>query len=242
MQNQNVNLSPEELAEYAEYKRRKRETEISFTLRRLIVDASRRETDRQALRLACESAKRLGAKTVLVSPVNVAQAKKLLSGSGVAVCCLVGGSGETLSSVKRFEVKKAIRLGAQEVRLVLCYSALSSGNVSCLRREIRSIRRAVKKRALSVSLEDHTVGAEQMALGVRLAAECRADSVCLPGEVDTLLLAAEVANGRLKLDCSGVENSEQLRMLVKAGMSRAVTRNGEEIAQALYDALHGEET
>ncbi len=226
-------LSGAEAAEYVEFKRARREAEIALTLRRLVVDASRREFDRPAVRSACESVRRLGASGVLVSPVNVVQARKCL-GAGARVVCLVGGTGESVPSVKRKEAKKALAQGAGELRLVLCYSALSGGNLSYLKREIRKVRRAAKC-ALTVSLEDRTLKEEQIALGVRAACEGGADGVCVRGERELVLLAVNSAAGKLYCDCSDVENAEQLASVLRAGAAHVVTRSAASIGEELEE-------
>lgn len=227
-------MNAAEAAEYAEFRRYRRETEISVTLKRLTVDASRRETDKTALKNACACARKLKADGVLVSPVNVASARRLLAGSGVRVCCLVGGTGESLISVKKTEAKKAARQGAKEIRLVCCYSALTGGNVPYLKREIKRVRKAVKKCAFVLSLEDHTLGIEQIATGVRAAREARADGVCVRGETAYVICAADAGGDKIKVDCSGVENAEQLRLLLKTGIARASTGCADRIAEELY--------
>ena len=153
-------LSAAEAVEYGEFKRTRREREVALTLKKLIVDASRRETDKYVLKGACETAVKMEAFAVLVSPVNVALARKRLDESETLICCLVGGTGESLPSTKRTEAKRALRQGAREIRLVLCYSALSGGNLTYLKREIKRVKRAVKKHALIVSLEDHSLSCD----------------------------------------------------------------------------------
>ncbi len=229
-------LSAAEAAEFGEFKRTKRETEISFTLRKLIVDASRRESDKASLKRACESAERLHAAGVLVSPVNVVNARKQTPVE-IPVCCIVGGTGESLVSVKKTEAKKALRQGAKGLKLMLCYSALTGGNFAYLKREIKRIRRVAKKRTLIVSLEDHSFGEEEIALGVKAACAAKADGVSVRGEAPLILRAVEVSAGRLFVESSGVENASQLRLLVKAGVSHAYTACGEKIAEELYHAL-----
>ncbi len=237
MDSETMTLTAAEAAEYGEFKRYKRETEISLTLKRLILDVSRRETDRAALRNACENALRLGVETVLVSPINVAVARRFLEEKNVRICCVVGGTGESLTAIKRSEAKKAAKQGAREIRLVLCYGALFSNNLAYLKREIKRVRKAVKRCAFTLSLEDHALGEEQIALAVRAACEAGADSVSVRGEVPFALWAIEASGGRVRVDCAAVENSRQLRTLVKAGVSRATTRYGEEIARELYSVL-----
>ncbi|MGN0823178.1 MAG: hypothetical protein ACI4NG_05335 [Candidatus Gallimonas sp.] len=236
MEEEITEIPSAEAIEYAEFKRVRRETEISIALKKLTVDASRRETDKTALKRACDSAVRLKADGVLVSPVNVAAARRLLPATA-RLCCLVGGTGESLIAVKKTEAKRAARQGAKEIRLIPCYSALRGGLSGYLKREVKRVRRAVKKCAFVVSLDDRTLGAEEIACGVRAAAEGGADGVSVRGETDALLRALEVGGEKLKIDCSGVENAEQFRLLVKAGASRAATGNGDKIAEELYGNL-----
>lgn len=235
-------ISAEEAAEFGEFKRSRREAEIALLLKKVVVDASRRDTDRHALKAACESAKKLDAHGVIVSPVNVAAARRFLAGSGQSVACLVGGTGESLAAVKKAEAKKAARQGAKELRLVLCYSALAGGNLSYLKREVKKVRRAAKKCALFVSLEDHGLSESEVALGARAACEGGAAGVCVRGETQLILRALTVGGGKLSAECSGVENAAQLRSAVRAGAALAATRRSEEIAEELYRALEeGEE-
>ncbi len=229
-------LSAAEAAEFGEFKRARRETEIAFTLRKLVIDASRRETDRAALKKACETALRVNASALLVAPVHVSAAKKLLGKKNLPICCLVGGTGESLMGIKKTEAKCAVRQGAKEIRLVLCYSQLVGGGLAYLKREVKRVRRVVRKGTLVLSLEDHSLDEEEVALGVRAACAGRADAVCVRGETDLVLRATEESAGKVQVEVSGVENAEQLRLLLKAGAVRATTGKGEQIAEELYTA------
>lgn len=231
-------LSAAEAAEYVEFQRARREQEISLTLGKLLIDASRRETDRAALKRAVETAAKLNVSGILVTPVNLAGARKMLGKDSRIVSCLVGGTGESLIAIKKAEAKKAMRLGAGEVRLVLCYSQLTGGGLSYLKREVKRVRRATRKRALIVSLEDHSLGEEEVALGVRAAVFGKADGVCVRGDTRLVLRAVTESTGRLNVEASGVENAEQLRLLIKAGASRATTGRAEQIAEELYASLY----
>lgn len=232
-------LTKAEAAEFGEFKRARREAEVAFTLGKLILDASRRETDRAALKAVCAAAVKLKTASVTVSPVNVLAAQKLLAKSEIPVSCIVGGTGESLISIKKTEAKKALHLGAKEVRLVLCYSQLTGGGLNYLKREIRRVRRAARKRTLTVSLEDHSLTADEVGLGVRAACAGGADGVCVRGETEFVLRAVKESAGRVQVEAAGVENAEQLRLLLKAGAVRASTGCGERIAEELYASLNG---
>ncbi len=232
-------LTPEEKAEFTEFKRTRKEAEILLTLKKLIADASRRETDRAFLKKTCEFAKKYSMGGVLVSPVNASAAAKFLGGCGVRVICIVGGNGETLPAVKKYETKRAVGAGAGEIRLIPCYSALYGGNLSYLRREVRRVKRAAKGRTVILSLEDHSLGEEDVALGTKAACEGRADGVCVRGETQFLLRAAEASEGKISVECSGVENAEQLRALQSLGAMRLVSPACAALADDLFACLDG---
>lgn len=227
-------ITAAEAAEFGEFKRTKREAEVALTMKKVLLDASAREIGKSALAEACESAIRLGAWGVVVSPVNVLSAGRKLAESGVRVAARAGGTGESLVSIKKAEAKKAFRQGAGEILLVPCYSALKSGNAAYLRREVKRVRRAVKKGRLTLSLEDRALGEEEIALGVRAACDGRADGVCVRGETRLVLCALKAGAGKIAADASCVENAEQLRMLVKAGAGRMIAERAERISDELY--------
>lgn len=236
---QSLPVGDDEKAAFTEFKRTRREAEVLLTLKKLISDASRRETDRPLLKKICDFAKKEKLSAVLVSPVNAAAAKKILAGSGVGVICLVGGNGETLPAVKKYEAKRAVKAGAEEIRLVPCYSALTGGNLAYLKREISKVRRAAGGRKVVLSLEDHTLGEEDVALGARAACEGGAAGVCVRGETPLLLRAIEAGKGKISVECSGVENSAQLRSLQALGALRLVSPCSEKLSEELFASLAG---
>ena len=120
-------MSAQQEREFGEFQRLRREKEITLTLKKIVVDASGREIDRRDLKRVCGCAKKIGASEVLVSPVTVAAAKRELGTGKVKLGCIVGGTGETLLSVKKTEAKRAAKSGAEVIRLVPCYSRLFSG-------------------------------------------------------------------------------------------------------------------
>lgn len=234
-------ITAAEAAEFGEFKRTKREAEVALTMKKVLVDASAREIGKSALAEGCESAVRLGAWGVVVSPVNVVAARRKLAGSGVRVAARAGGTGESLIAIKKAEAKKAFRQGAGEIVLVPCYSALKSGNAAYLRREVKRVRRAVKKGRLTLSLEDRALGEEEISIGVRAACDGGADGVCVRGETRLVLCALKAGGGKFSADASCVENAEQLRMLVKAGAGRMIAERAERISEELYLAAKEED-
>lgn len=227
-------LSEAEAAEFEEFQRTRREAEAALTIKKLEVDASKRETDRHMLYAACDLAKKLGAYAVAVSPVNVSAARRRLGECESMISCVVGGTGESIIGIKQKEAKRAMSQGARVVRLVPCYSALFSGNGSYLKREVKKVRRAAKKCKLVLSLDDHALSKEEIERGIAAAVEGKADAVSVRGEMDLALLAVRLSAGRLGVETSGVVNAEQMRLLLRTGAERVLTSDAEHISEELY--------
>lgn len=232
-------LSAQEEREFGEFQRHRRETEISLTLKKIVVDASRREIDRHDLKRACASAKKLELAEVLVSPVIAAMARREIGSNDVRLACYIGGTGETLVSVKKAEAKKTMRAGADVIYLVPCYSRLFAGNKDYIKREVKKVRKAVKKCSVVLSLEDRALTEELIALGVKAAVEGKADGVCVRGEAPLVMRAIEAGRDRVRVQTSHIENAEQLRLLMKAGARRFVSASPDAIAEELFGGLPG---
>ncbi len=242
MEQEGRRLTAAEAAEYGEFVRSRREAEVALTLKKLVIDAVSGEADGAALRRACETALRLHAEGIVVSPVCIARAKRCLgTDSAPRVIAVVGGTGGSVLSVKRAEARKAVRQGAREVRLVLWRGALAEENFSYLKREIRGVRRAAKRATLIVQLTERGLSEAEIALGVRAACAAHADGICVRGELPLLLCAVEHGAGKLSCDATEAENAEQLKMLLRAGAARVCTDRGEKIAGELYACLNAEE-
>ena len=234
-------LSEAEAAEFEEFQRTRREAEAELTLKKLQVDASKRETDRRALYAACDEAKKMEAFSITVSPVNVSAARRRLGESGVLISCIVGGTGESIIPIKKKEAKRAVSQGAKVIRLIPCYSALFGGNVGYLKREIKKVRRAAKKSRIVLSLDDHALSKEDIERGITAAVEGKAHAVSVRGETDITLFAVRASAGRLGVEASGVENAEQMRMLLRTGAEHVLTSNAERVSEELYKLLIGGE-
>jgi deoxyribose-phosphate aldolase len=98
------------------------------------------EASRDEIRKLCQEAARFGFASVCVNPWNVALAAEMLRGSKVKVCTVVGFPlGATLPQVKIYEAEEAIKLGAQEIDMVINIGALKSGQDDVVESDIRGV-------------------------------------------------------------------------------------------------------
>lgn len=96
-------------------------------------------TDSEIKKL-CQEAAKCHFASVCVNPTNVPQAAKLLAGTDVKVCTVIGFPlGATPREVKAFETKKAIADGAQEIDMVINIGALKSKDYTLVEQDIRAV-------------------------------------------------------------------------------------------------------
>jgi deoxyribose-phosphate aldolase len=98
------------------------------------------EASRDDIRKLCQEAVRFGFASVCINPWNVSLAAELVHGTKVKVCTVIGFPlGATLSQVKIREAEEAIKLGAQEVDMVINIGALKSGQDEVVESDIRGV-------------------------------------------------------------------------------------------------------
>lgn len=98
------------------------------------------EASRDDIRKLCQEAVRFGFASVCINPWNVPLAVELVRGTKVKVCTVIGFPlGATLPQVKIREAEEAIKLGAQEVDMVINIGALKSGQVDVVESDIRGV-------------------------------------------------------------------------------------------------------
>ena len=237
-------LSAGEAAQYREFLRRKREEELSFMLRRLIADLTS-VSDGACLCAGVEDAVRLGASGVLVTPDQLSFVRKQLKSGGKGaqrgaqnsadaprLFVLVGGTGDTLPSVKKCEAKKAVRLGADALVFLPSVMLFRGYTAQASRREWRPVLRAAGRTEVFVALTDPRLKREEVLSGVRAAQKARAFGVVVGGEPETAAAAAKAA-GQLSVCADGAENGGQLDLLLKAGAGYVLTRQTGRIAKEL---------
>lgn len=180
----------------------------------------------------CAEARQHGFFSVCVNPVFVPQVKKLLQGSTVKVCCVVGFPlGAQDPQIKLLEARKAIREGAQEVDMVVNVGALKGKDDALVLRDIRGVVEACKDgRALSkVILETALLTDEEKVRACELSMKAGADYVKTSTGFssggataeDIALMARTVAPKKLGVKASGgVRTYADLLKMVKAGATR----------------------
>src|SRR5919204_2433692 len=98
------------------------------------------DATRQQIEELCREAAQFKFATVCVNPTWVAACARLLAGSGVGVCSVVGFPlGATTADVKGYETQRAIFDGAREIDMVINIGALKSGDLRIVERDIEAV-------------------------------------------------------------------------------------------------------
>ena len=92
--------------------------------------------------------------SVCVNPVYIPLAAKLLQGTGVKVCCVVGFPlGAITPEQKAAEAASCAAMGAEELDMVIHVGAAKAGDWALVQRDIEGVVKAAAGRTVKVILE-----------------------------------------------------------------------------------------
>jgi deoxyribose-phosphate aldolase len=189
------------------------------------------EATRDDIRRVCDEALKYGFATVCVNPWNVAQGAELLRGSEVRVCTVVGFPlGAMLPTAKIYEAEEAIKVGAQEIDMVINVGALKSGQDEAVEADIRGVVEASHRGGAicKVILECALLTADEKKRGSLAAKNAGADFVKTstgfgPGgaTAEDVRLIRSIVGGEIGIKAAGgVRTLEDLQKMVEAGATR----------------------
>jgi len=138
------------------------------------------DTTREQIVQLSEEAIFFGFAAVAVNPCWISLAASILHGTSVKVATTIGFPlGANLSTVKRFEAFEAVRLGAQELDMVINVGALKSGDRTLVQSEIESAVEVAHSHntILKVILETPLLTLEEKILSCQLSLAAKADFV-----------------------------------------------------------------
>ena len=200
------------------------------------------DATRQDVEKLCQEAATHHFATVCVNPVWVATCARLLRGSGVGVCTVVGFPlGATVADVKHFETQRTIFDGAREVDMVINIGALKSGDLRTVEKDIEGVTNPCRAAGVisKVIIEAAFLTDEEKVAACSLAKAAGADFVKTstgfgPGGAtvaDVALMRRVVGQDMGVKAAGGVRDLEGLKAMVAAGASRVGASAGVKIVQ-----------
>jgi deoxyribose-phosphate aldolase len=205
------------------------------------------DATRQNVEDLCREAAQFKFATVCVNPTWVATCARLLQGSGVGVCSVVGFPlGATTADVKRYETQRAIFDGAREIDTVINIGALKSGDLRTVERDIEAVVAPCRDcRALSkVIIEAALLTDDEKVTACTLAKAAGADYVKTstgfgPGGATAadVALMRRVVGAEMGIKAAGgVRDLDSLKQMVAAGATRVGASAGVKIVQQARSA------
>ncbi len=189
------------------------------------------DATREQVVALCDEAVRYGFHCVMVNPANVPLVAAKVRGTAVKVGTVVGFPlGANLTVTKLDETEDVLRIGAQEVDVVLNIAALKARDRVLVRTEMRSLAQLVHDRGalLKVILENALLSQEEKILACALALEAGVDFVkTSTGFAASGATAADVVLMRgvvgLKMGvkaAGGIRTAAEFMDMVEAGANR----------------------
>ena len=189
------------------------------------------EGTREQIEKLCREAAKYEFASVCINPVWVALAAQLLRGTPVKVCTVIGFPlGATLTSVKRYEAAELLRLGAQELDMVMNVGAMKSGDRIRVETDIRGVCEVVHGGGgiLKVILENVLLTREEKVAACKICLVAHADFVksstgfAAGGATaeDVALMRATVGDRAGVKAAGGIRTAADLKAMVAAGANR----------------------
>ena len=193
---------------------------------------------KEVIEKLCAEAREYDFKSVCVNPCNVALAKKLLEGSDVLVCTVVGFPlGQNTTATKLFETKEAIENGAREIDMVINVAKLKDQDYDYVKNEIKVLKDACGSLTLKVIIETCYLTKDEIRKVSELALEAGADFVKTStgfgtgGALveDVAIMKSVVGNKAYVKASGGVKTHADAMKMIEAGADRIGTSNGIDI-------------
>lgn len=202
------------------------------------------ESSQSEVEEACRLAAKVKTASVCIRPMDVKLASKLLAGSGVPVCTVIGfPHGTTTTAAKVAETVEAVANGCLEVDMVLNVSQLRDGFYDLVEADIRAVVEAAKLASpeciVKVIFETALLTSEQIAKACELTERAGADFVktstgfaASGATLENVALMKSCVGDRLRVKASGgVRTLDQVIDFVEAGVSRCGSSSTEKILE-----------
>lgn len=189
----------------------------------------------------CGEAKEYHFASVCVNPVFVPLAAKLLAGSGVKTCCVVGFPlGAISPEQKAAEAASCAAMGAEELDMVIAIGAAKSGDWALVKSDIAGVVKAAGGHTVKVIIETCLLTDEEKVKACQMAKEAGADFVKTSTGFSTggataadIALMRKTVGPEMGVKASGgIRSYETAMEMINAGATRIGASAGIAIVKA----------
>jgi len=189
------------------------------------------EATTEEITTLCEEASTYNFASVCINPSYVPLCNKLLSGTMVKVCTVIGFPlGATTTSTKRAEAEEVLNKGAQEIDMVINIGKLKAGDYDYVFNDINQVVLAAKRKnaVAKVIIETALLTDEEKVKACLISKEAKADFVKTSTGFSTggatagdIALMRYVVGSSVGVKASGgVRTLEDAEEMIKSGADR----------------------
>lgn len=186
----------------------------------------------------CNEALKYHFASVCVYPYYVPLVSKLLKGSNVEVCTVIGfPMGMNTKETKVFEAINAVESGATEIDMVINIGALKNKDYKYIKEEIEEIRDAIDGKTLKVIIETCLLNEKEIIIMTEICNETFVNFIKTStgfgkygARIEDVELINEYKGDVLEIKASGgIKDIDAAEAMIKAGATRIGTSNGVKI-------------
>lgn len=186
----------------------------------------------------CNEAKQYNFMSVCINPSYISLAKKELKHTDIKVCTVIGFPlGQMTTNTKVSETIDALKLGADEIDMVINIAQLKMGNLDYVTNEIKAIKEVCKDKILKVIIETCLLTDNEKINACECIMKAGADFVKTStgfstggATVHDIELFKKTVGDKCLIKASGgVKTKEDLIAMINAGANRIGTSKGVEL-------------
>lgn len=177
----------------------------------------------------CEEAIKYKFYSVCINPCYIELAKNFLKNSDIKICTVISFPlGASTTTIKIIEALEAVKIGADEIDMVMNIGMFKSKKYDYIYEEISSIKKVIKDKILKVIIETAILNDEEKIKASEIVKKSGADFVKTStgfsqggATKEDILLIRKVVGDNFGIKASGgIKSYEQAIELINAGATR----------------------
>lgn len=242
-------LSQSEKLLYSQFKRKINAEAARAQIKKLEYNLTDISVGLGSLKTACADANSLEIGGVCVLPCFVKPCAAYLGiqRKSLLVACIGYPHGADTTELKVKAVKRAIADGADEVEVTVPIAHIREGNYAYVRRELKKLRSAAKKRALRIDAECSLLTKQEILRVCALAADCGVNSVKTSSgafgggnEIEMITDIKTAVKDKCTIKAEGVATVLEMSSAIDMGASVIGSKAAAEVARTILAAAESE--
>lgn len=189
----------------------------------------------EEIKKLCHEAITYQFKSVCINPAYISLAKNILKNSNVLICTVIGFPlGQNTTASKVFETKDAIKMGADEIDMVINIAKFKAKDYDFCLKEINTIKKICGNKILKVIVETCLLTSQEIIKVAKLILKSDADFIKTStgfnkagADLKDIIEWKKIIKNKKKIKAAGgIRTYDDLLKFIKAGADRIGTSAG----------------